>query len=232
MGAKLTGAITTYETHALYVGPLIASARHRHHAGQVLWAPDGIDVAIGDEPVRRAIAHVLPPDRWHSHGGARMAAVLWVDRDDACWDRHAGSERGLPRLDGAPRALAEAMLSWVAAPDARTRVARHPAVERMRRSLDAHAGTGAIGVTRLAERSGLSVRQLRHRFTEQVGIPPSGYLRWRRLRRAIAAIERGATLTQGALEGGFADGAHFSRVFQAQFGVAPSRALSSLIARR
>jgi AraC-like DNA-binding protein len=44
----------------------------------------------------------------------------------------------------------------------------------------------------------------------------------------MASIERGATLTQAALESGFADSAHFSRVFQAHFGMAPSRAISSV----
>ncbi len=35
-------------------------------------------------------------------------------------------------------------------------------------------------------------------------------------------------MTQAALESGFADSAHFSRVFQAHFGMAPSRAVSSV----
>lgn len=35
MTARLTGALYTYQTHILYVGPLIASARHKIHAGQV-----------------------------------------------------------------------------------------------------------------------------------------------------------------------------------------------------
>jgi len=94
--------------------------------------------------------------------------------------------------------------------------------------LESTASEREISMTELARQSGLSMRQLRHRFTEELGINPSAYLRWRRLRRAMASIERGATLTQAALEGGFADGAHFSRVFQAHFGMAPSRAVSSV----
>jgi AraC-like DNA-binding protein len=99
---------------------------------------------------------------------------------------------------------------------------------RMCALLDTAAPEREISLTQLAAQSGLSVRQLRHRFTEELGLNPRAYLRWRRLRRAIASIERGATLTEAAVEGGFADGAHFSRVFLAQFGMAPSRALSSV----
>jgi AraC-like DNA-binding protein len=68
----------------------------------------------------------------------------------------------------------------------------------------------------------------RNSVRDWVGINTRSYLRWRRLRRAVASIERGASLTQAAMDGGFADGAHFSRVFQAQFGMAPSQALSAI----
>jgi AraC-like DNA-binding protein len=94
--------------------------------------------------------------------------------------------------------------------------------------LDTTVSARELNMTKLARQSGLSMRQLRHCFTEELGINPRSYLRWRRLRRAITSIEQGATLTQAAVEGGFADGAHFSRLFQAQFGMAPSQALSSI----
>jgi AraC-like DNA-binding protein len=125
--------------------------------------------------------------------------------------------------------VARALLDVVASADgARERAPRHPAVLRMCALLDSTASDREMRVTQLAQQSGLSPRQLRHCFTEELGINPSAYLRWRRLRRAVACIERDATLTEAAVEGGFADGAHFSRVFQAQFGMAPSQALSSV----
>jgi AraC-like DNA-binding protein len=169
--------------------------------------------------------------------------VLWVDRDDLQWDRalktppdvyRALAPTMSARLDEslAPddaRAVARALLDAVAPADRSEALApRHPAVKRMCALLDTTASEREISVTQLAQRSGLSTRQLRHRFTEELGINPRAYLRWRRLRRAFASIERGATLTEAAMEGGFADGAHSSRVFQAQFGMAPSQALSSV----
>ena len=232
MPARLTGALFTYESHALYVGPLIAAARHKHHAGQVIWAPSGVEVAEENGSVRRVTLHVVPPHQPHRHGPTEVAAVLWVDRDDLRWHPRATT---LPevRLD-APlgrqeaEALATALLALVTPAAARSEEAQHPAVKRMCRLLDANAADAEIGVGQLARQSGLSVRQLRHRFTETLGINPSSYRRWRRLRGAILAIERGATLTEAALAAGFADGAHFSRVFQAQFGMAPSQAFSSV----
>ena len=241
MAARLTGVLYTYQTHALYVGALIASARHRHHAGQVMWAPGGLVVEDEEGSRHHAITHLVPPNRFHSHGPAQAAAVLWVDRDDLQWGRALNGPqdafRGFAigvRLDESlepedAREVARALLAVVAPADGSQEYApRHSAVKRMCALLDTNASEHAIGMTQLARQSGLSMRQLRHRFTEELGLNPRAYLRWRRLRRAIASIERGASLTEAALEGGFADGAHFSRVFQAQFGMAPSQALSSI----
>jgi hypothetical protein len=71
----------------LYVGPLIASARHTHHAGQVMWVPGALSVEDDDGVSRHVTAHLVPPDRPHSHGASAAAAVLWVDRDDLQWER-------------------------------------------------------------------------------------------------------------------------------------------------
>jgi AraC-like DNA-binding protein len=243
MTAKLTGAAYTYQTHLLYVGPLIASARHKHHAGQVMWVPDGLTIADEHRVERRVSTYLVPPDRFHSHSAAAAAAVLWVDRDDLQWQRVLAEPRDFsqqlpaalaaklrpPIAIGDARALARELLEIVApARGGRALAARHPAVERMCALLDDNAPEHDVSMTQLARQSGLSMRQLRHRFTEELGINPRAYLRWRRLRRALSSIKRGATLTEAAVEGGFADGAHFSRVYLATFGMAPSSALSQV----
>src|ERR1700761_3662671 len=97
MAARLTGALYTFETHFFYVGALIASARHKHHAGQVMWVPGGL--VFEDEHGGRSegTTYLVPPDRAHSHGAAPSAAVLWVDRDDLRWDRALKPTRDLSR---------------------------------------------------------------------------------------------------------------------------------------
>lgn len=47
--ARLDGTVFVSSTRALYlyVGPLVATARHAHHAAQIVLAPHGVDVEDG-----------------------------------------------------------------------------------------------------------------------------------------------------------------------------------------
>src|SRR5262249_31492368 len=92
------GALYTYETHVLYVGPLIASARHAHHAGQVMWVPGGLNVEDESGVYPHVTAHLVPPHRFHAHGAAPAAAVLWIDHDDLPWDRAPTITREASRI--------------------------------------------------------------------------------------------------------------------------------------
>lgn len=85
-----------------------------------------------------------------------------------------------------------------------------------------------VDLASLSHEAGLSPRQMRHAFARDVGLPMRAYLRWKRLRRAIAAVEQGASLSAAAVSAGFADSAHLSRVFRAQFGMTPTQGLSSV----
>lgn len=58
MAEKLTGALYSYQTHFLYLGPLIASAPHKHHAGQVMWVPNGLVVEDERRCERHATVHI------------------------------------------------------------------------------------------------------------------------------------------------------------------------------
>ena len=65
----------------------------------------------------------------------------------------------------------------------------------------------------------LSPSRLRHLFVEQTGVPFKTYLLWLRLIGAVQLYSQGAnSLTDAAHAAGFADSAHFSRVFKRTFG--------------
>jgi len=75
----------------------------------------------------------------------------------------------------------------------------------------------------VARRVGLSPRQLERRFRQVLGTCPTAAYRELRLRYASWLLNNTAlSVTEVAIEAGFADGAHFSRQFRQAYGHPPS----------
>jgi AraC-like DNA-binding protein len=96
-----------------------------------------------------------------------------------------------------------------------------PALARARELLD-----GRRGVVRSAElerATGLSRYELARQFRAAYGTSPYRYSLLRRLDVARAGLRRGERLVEVALAAGFADQAHFTRLFAATYGLPPGR---------
>jgi AraC-like DNA-binding protein len=81
----------------------------------------------------------------------------------------------------------------------------------LRMSLDKAAGMACLSPTRFA-----------HLFRDQVGLPFSRYMLWRKLTRAMVAIASERTIAAAAHAADFADAAHLTRTFYQMVGMAPS----------
>lgn len=82
----------------------------------------------------------------------------------------------------------------------------------------------ALSPASVAAALGISVRYLHLLFAQQ-GQTTAGWIRERRLvycRDALNNADSGVSVTDVALQAGFTDPSHFSRVFRQRFGVAPS----------
>ena len=75
-----------------------------------------------------------------------------------------------------------------------------------------------------AKRSGLSRSRVRTLAREQMGIPLSNWVTWRKLVKSNKALSDGANLSEAAMAGHFSDQAHFSRTMKKMFGVTPTQA--------
>jgi len=83
--------------------------------------------------------------------------------------------------------------------------------------------TRPIAIVTVAEQLGLSVRQLERICREHVGMGPASLYRQLRMRYANWLIETtDRSVTEIAIEAGFADCAHFSRQFKDVYGQSPS----------
>ena len=96
------------------------------------------------------------------------------------------------------------------------------AVERARRFLDAER-TRVVHSAELESVAGLTRYDLARQFRSMCGTSPYRYLLMRRLDLARDLIHQGRSLVDVAYDAGFADQAHFTRVFRSAFGLTPAR---------
>ncbi|HZS34552.1 MAG TPA: AraC family transcriptional regulator [Methylomirabilota bacterium] len=96
------------------------------------------------------------------------------------------------------------------------------AVERARQYLDAERAR-VVHSRELESVSGLSRYDLARQFRIAFGTSPHRYLLMRRLELARERMDGGRRLVDVALEAGFADQAHFTRVFRSAYGLTPAR---------
>lgn len=133
--------------------------------------------------------------------------------------------------DGVVVALAEALLEA----DGSATAATPPrldarALAQARAFLDAET-TRVIRSAELEAVAGLSRYELARQFRVAFGTSPYRYSLMRRLDCARAALSHHRALADVALGAGFADQAHFSRMFRAAHGLSPARYRRLLTAR-
>lgn len=77
-----------------------------------------------------------------------------------------------------------------------------------------------IALPDVAAQIHLSPERTRHLFVQEAGVSFSQFLVWKRIKAAMVhAVGEGASLTEAALRAGFADQAHFCRLFKRTFGI-------------
>ena len=97
-----------------------------------------------------------------------------------------------------------------------------PALKRARQYLDSQK-TRVVHSSELEVVTGLSRYELARQFRAMSGTSPYRYLLMRRLDFARKLLAQSRSLVEVALEAGFPDQAHFSRMFKATFGITPTR---------
>jgi AraC-like DNA-binding protein len=83
-------------------------------------------------------------------------------------------------------------------------------------------------VADVAGKVNLSGRQLTRSFHDTVGLHPKRFQQISRLRRSVVAAKAGMALAEAAIEGGYADQAHFTREVKALTGATPRAILPNV----
>jgi len=79
--------------------------------------------------------------------------------------------------------------------------------------------TKAYSPETLANEVYLSLSRFQHLFKEETGTTLSRFLLWQRTLKAVFLIANGLSFTDAAIDAGFSDGAHFSRLVKRNFGL-------------
>lgn len=217
---------------------------HAHHAIQIVVAIEGEVAICGEgEDWRTGAGLIVRPDAAHSFNcNGALGAMLFVDPESAegAWLR-SSLKRDITILSGSRLdSSAEELRKFIEQPFDSMEIGeliRHcvqalsPGAPPARR-LDPRVTTVLrairegddlrISLERAAEKAFLSPSRFAHLFKEQVGLPFSRYMLWRKLTRAMLAIASERTISAAAHAADFADAAHLTRTFYQMVGMAPS----------
>lgn len=218
---------------------------HSHHAIQITLAlsPGDLRFRCPDEDWNTYPAAVIPADHPHAFDArGELVALLFVEPESreglAIRGRFCGGIASLSgeiersdiealstayneeRSDEELISCARKVMTGLAATSHRPLA---PLDHRIKSAIDLLHERIAQPITLagIAESVHLSPERFRHLFVEQTGVRFRPYVLWLRIGIAISTYASGASLTDAAYAGGFADSAHFSRTFRRMFGAAP-----------
>lgn len=96
-------------------------------------------------------------------------------------------------------------------------------IRKVRGIVAAHYGDDNFGLPQLCQKVGMSRSQLFRKMTALMAVSPSDFIRSYRLAEAKKLLETtGLNVSEVAWKCGFVNLAHFSKVFQEEFGILPS----------
>jgi AraC family transcriptional regulator len=229
--------------------PLTARAQgvvpsHAHHAIQIVIALDGCVAICGkDNGWRESRGIVVRPDAEHSFDcNGALGVMVFVDPEssEGTW-LSASLQQDITivpdtRLDSVVPEFRTFVKQPGESPDVvalirrgvhglRPGLAPTPRLDsRVTTVLDAIRASDdlRISLDKAAEMAFLSPTRFAHLFKDQVGLPFSRYMLWRKLTRAMVAISSEETIAAAAHAADFADAAHLTRTFYQMVGMAPS----------
>jgi AraC-like DNA-binding protein len=217
---------------------------HAHHAIQIVIAVDGtVAISGSDGEWHEARGIVVRPDAEHSFDcNGALGVMLFVDPEssEGAWlstplrqDVTIIPDTRLDAMVPELRTFAERAdeCDDIAALVSRCNQGLRPGLVPARR-LDPRVTTVIdairasddlrMSLDQAADQACLSSTRFAHLFRDQVGLPFSRYMLWRKLTRAMVAVASEGTIAAAAHAADFADAAHLTRTFYQMVGMAPS----------
>jgi AraC family transcriptional regulator len=217
---------------------------HAHHAIQIVIALDGTAAICGsDGQWHEARGIVVRPDAEHLFDcNGALGVMVFVDPEstEGAWLSTTLRQDITIVPDSRLEPIVSELGTFAEQPDEFTDIAAlvrgciqglRPGLAPTRR-LDSRVTTVLdairtsddlrMSLDQAADQACLSSTRFAHLFREQVGLPFSRYMLWRKLTRAMVAVASEGTIAAAAHAADFADAAHLTRTFYQMVGMAPS----------
>lgn len=217
---------------------------HAHHAIQIVIALDGWVAICGkDDGWRESRGIVVRPDAEHSFDcNGALGVMVFVDPEssEGVWLSASLRQDITSVPDARLDSIVPELRKFAERPDETEDIAElvRGCVQGVRpglaptRGFDSRVTTvlNAIresddlrmSLDKAADLACLSPTRFAHLFRDQVGLPFSRYMLWRKLTRAMVAVASERTIAAAAHAADFADAAHLTRTFYQMVGMAPS----------
>lgn len=229
MSSAWIGTIALGENWGVFVGEGAVTPMHQHLAFKVVVGLDGdFLVQFKQRPSLAGAIALIRPQELHTVAAVGVRIGLFFVEPLA-----------LAQADGAAlndnlSTIAQAMhdfdsdgvLRPISAVARKLTLLANPLPRKLDRAR-ARLAEGQHSIEHVASTVGLSESRLSHLFKKQLGIPPSRFRRWSRLRQAANYLAAGMSITDASLEAGFSDAAHLTRTFTEMLGITPGVFIAS-----
>ncbi len=232
-----------YSALSVFFGHNLKTKAHAHHAMEIVIAVTG-SLTIHTDKVIKAEGVIIKPDITHSVSGTGLIISILLDPETALCN-HVVSMLGSKNVvklepsitdtlvihfknysnrhfseDGICELLSKALASS----NINSIKLNNHIDPRVSNVIDLIKASPQkfVPFTTLIKASGVSESRLMHLFKDQTGTTIRKYALWYKLQHAIKLHLMGNSLKQSANLSGFADPAHFNRVFVSNYGLNPS----------
>jgi AraC-like DNA-binding protein len=242
--ASQRARVSMSATRVAYIGPSLNLAPHTNGAATValaLQSPFELTLFNADGaggPRQTTRIAVIPPGTLHHLAAHGDMVFIYLDAlsDDfrafQALDLQAAHQRCFnlgddnttkPQTATSFKMTVDAICTALGVPARRVMDTRLTEVVRLIDASPQDFGS----VDRAAAMARLSASRFQVVFRHHVGMPFRRYRQWRRMTRVMQLLATGTSLTQAAMDAGFASSAHLSTAFKAMFGVTPSGILTA-----
>jgi AraC family transcriptional regulator len=227
-GAPVRGTCNVAGRFVSTRGDIDLFPAHRSAAWREEDATTSLEILLPEALLRFTAGDLgLDPDRMeiaprYRFRDERIEHIAWAL--DA--ERRAGGPAGFLYVESLGVALAAHLLRGYGAelrvqPRVRSGLSK-PQLDRILEYVDAHLGQ-SLSLVKLARVAGVSASHLKAQFKRSTGLTVHAYVIRRRVERARMLIVRGGmSLSEAALEAGFAHQSHMARCMRRILGVTPA----------